>query len=264
MTICIAAIGKCKEDEEEKESIVFSTDHMVSVPLGQFEHAIKKYKKINDNTVAMLAGETLLFEPILDNLPTTGTFNSIKKKINENMNKILKQRINDDILKIYGVKHKFIEDCLKSPVQNPFVAKILETISEFSLKTGILLIGFQNGEAQISEINENRIVDFRDINFNAIGSGATQAINTMLFQKHSKVDDLKTTIYNVYKSKRNAEVAQGVGDETEMLILTKGNLYVIEKNEMDLLSKLYEKELKWGKTNPKLEEITKNIDGDIK
>jgi hypothetical protein len=61
MTICIAAIAK----ENDREYIIFSTDHMVTTNLGQFEHSIVKYSKLNKNTVAMLAGQALLFDDLV-------------------------------------------------------------------------------------------------------------------------------------------------------------------------------------------------------
>ena len=67
MTICISAVATERENEKEKETIIFSTDHMISVGnLGQFEKEIKKYKILNKNTIAMLSGNTLLFDRILD------------------------------------------------------------------------------------------------------------------------------------------------------------------------------------------------------
>ena len=61
MTICIAAIAT----ENDSEYIVFSTDHMVTTYMGQFEHSILKYVELNKNTVAMLAGQVLLFDDLV-------------------------------------------------------------------------------------------------------------------------------------------------------------------------------------------------------
>ena len=62
MTICVAAIAT---DTDGKECIVFATDRMVSVPIGHFEHDMRKYQKIDDHTVAMLAGRALLFDDLI-------------------------------------------------------------------------------------------------------------------------------------------------------------------------------------------------------
>ncbi|MFZ3167987.1 MAG: hypothetical protein WA130_10275 [Candidatus Methanoperedens sp.] len=93
-------------------------------------------------------------------------------------------------------------DSLKKEIPNPYINNILQKVAEFNLKTQILLIGFIDSLAQISHIEESGVVDFRAMNFHAIGSGATQAANTLLFQKHSKTNQLLPTIYSVYKAKK--------------------------------------------------------------
>ena len=131
-------------------------------------------------------------------------------------------------------------------------------MSNFKLGTTILLIGFRNELAVLSEINEGGIFDFRDINFHTIGSGSVQASNTLLFQKHSKSDNLSRTIYNVYKSKRNAEVMQGVGKETDILILTETDgVKRISDENINILKDIYESELRFGKDNSNLKKILK-------
>ena len=82
MTICIAAIGT----ESNKELIVFATDHMITTSTGQFEHTIAKYKELNKNTVAMLAGQALLFEDLVV-LSDKTYIDEIKKQISENFRK---------------------------------------------------------------------------------------------------------------------------------------------------------------------------------
>ena len=83
MTICIAAIGT---RENGDEIIVYATDHMVSNPrVGQFEINIEKYKIINNHTVAMLSGNPLIFNDLLDNCNEDCSFKDIKKIIHKNM-----------------------------------------------------------------------------------------------------------------------------------------------------------------------------------
>jgi hypothetical protein len=254
MTICVSAIAT----DNGKESIVFSTDHMVSVgDLGQFEKEIKKYKILNkNNIVAMLSGQMLLFDRILEGTNDFYDFYKIKGKIIENMAKIRKEIIKKEVYDLFGIDENYIKTILSNPIQNPFVQRILETVSNFSLQTSILLVGFDNeGKAQISEIDEKSYADYRDIHFHAIGSGSTQALNTLLFQKHCKSKDLKTAIYNVYKAKRNAEVVVGVGKETEVIILNKEGFQELKEDKIIKLSNIYDLELNYGVTHQDLNTI---------
>jgi hypothetical protein len=255
MTICIAAIAK----ENDREYIIFSTDHMVTTNLGQFEHSIVKYSKLNKNTVAMLAGEALLFDDLVKLKHEEIIYPQIKIQIFENFKKKRKEIIENEIFNIFGIDQQFFIDSLRQEIPNP-LNSILEKVAEFRLQTQVLLIGFDNSLAQISNIEENGVVDLRLMNFHAIGSGASQAVNTLLFQKHSKNDPVLTAVYNVYKAKKNAEVSEGVGKETEILILNEDGIKQLTNNDIDILNNIYTKELQYGKSNEELQKINVKVD----
>jgi hypothetical protein len=172
---------------------------------------------------------------------------------------IIKTERLQKLLDTYKMTFQNLIELLKSPTLNPFISNMIDAISKFTLNTGILLIGFKEDEAQITEINEIRISDVRDLGFDAMGTGGLQAINTMLFQRHSKNDSLPTTVYNVYKAKRNAEVAVGVGKETDMIMPFKMGLVKIGEDEIKVLSQIYDEELKFGKNHKKVYEIVTSI-----
>jgi|TARA_Y100000310_G_scaffold83483_1_gene80156 hypothetical protein len=96
------------------------------------------------------------------------------------------------------------------------------------------------------------------MNFHAIGSGNLQAANTMLFQKHDKCEPLLGTIYNVYKAKRNAEVLEGVGKETELLILSLSGCNKLNEKDLNILETIYHEELNFGKNHQDLSKINLN------
>jgi len=227
MTICIAAIAK----ENDSEYIVFSTDHMVTTYLGQFEHSIIKYVELNKNTIAMLAGQVLLFDDLVKLSDGNGSY----------------EQINNEIFNNFKTK--------REEIPNEFIHTILSEVAEFKLETQILLIGFVDSLAQITNIGDSGITNFRSMNFHAIGSGAVQAMNTLLFQKHSKADLLFPTIYNVYKAKKNAEVSEGVGKETEMLVLGEGGVQQLSSDDLVILDKIYMEELQYGKNSSELSKM---------
>ncbi len=254
MTICISAIA----NEGGKEIIIFATDHMISTQIGKFEHAIKKYKTVGKNSIAMLAGNSLLFNDCLTNINLTSNFFEVREIIFQNMNTLRKKIVKNEVYNVYGIDDTFIKESLRQPVPNKYVDTILAKISEFRLSTQILLIGFHDGKAQMCEITEDGLLDFRDIHFHAIGSGTIQAINTLLFQKHSQECDIKTALYNVFKAKKNAEAAEGVGRETEILIFRNNRTYGVSRKDLDTLQSIYDEELGFGKSHTNLN--TLNVD----
>jgi hypothetical protein len=253
MTICIAAIAR----EEEGEYIVFATDHMVATALGNFEHPIQKYKKINDTTVAMLAGNPLFFDELVKVEKPNASYEEQKEAIYENFKNKRKDVIQKELLDPLGVKYdEIIPETVRSPQINEVMLRIIEEITKFNLNTSILLVGFdKNKEAQITQISQENISDFRMFNFHAIGSGNMQAANTLLFQKHDRTERLKSTIYNVYKAKRNAEVLEGVGKDTDLFILGNERGCQCLNKYLTLLNEIYESEVSEAKLNPKLDQI---------
>ena len=154
LTICIAAIGS----ESGKEFIVFATDHMVSMDMGdkgvwKFEHAIEKYKVINQQTIAMVAGVPLFLDRLTKKIEDKKTFEEIYIEIYRNFLSVREDLLNTNIFNIIGVNREFFEERLKEERNNPVIEETWEKILEFNLQTSILLIGFLNNEAAITEIN---------------------------------------------------------------------------------------------------------------
>lgn len=251
MTICISAI--CNEHEEEH--IVFAVDHMISTGIGQFEHGIKKYNLLTDNTVGMIAGNALLMDYFLYEDYSDKSYSDIQKIIEKKFKEKRLEKIQKEILDIYSIDFDYVKEILKNNISNEFQSLILKNITKSKLNTAILLMGFEENEAKISEISDTGVVNYNKINFHTIGSGSIQAQNTLLFQKHSKNDDLKTTLYNVYKAKKNSEAMQGVGKETEIGYLNKKGIKILNEKNIKILNEIYDAELNYGKENEKLNEL---------
>jgi hypothetical protein len=256
MTICIAAIAS----NHNKDVIICATDRMISTSgLGQFEHDIEKYKLLGSNTVAMLSGDPLLFEELTKITPKEKSFKQIRDAIYHNFQNKRKEQIQREILDTFGLGRQSIIDMLEKEVNNKYTDKILDQISKFELETGMLLAGFENGRAQICRIDEAYTGEYRDIGFETIGSGDNQALNTLLFQRQSRKTPVLTALYNVYKAKRNSEVKQGVGKETDMLVLTEKRVMLITPSQFEILRNIYEEELESGKHHKDLNKIKLGI-----
>lgn len=218
MTSCIAAIGK---NENGQDVIIFATDHMISQQLGieesQFEQAVEKFKMINKDTVLMFSGVTVHFPKIIDALNSkfgqvldNTKYNDIVKSLTEIMKAFRFQTFEQEVLDKYKLKFEDIRDAItRQQYSHPILQTILNQLTEYSINSMILSVGFQNDEGQMNIIDDFREYSYRDNNFAAIGSGWPQAISTLMFQKHSKNNDIATTLYNVYKAKKNSEVARG-------------------------------------------------------
>ena len=117
---------------------------MITTGTGQFEHSIAKYKEINKNIVAMIAGSALLFEDLTEvESGNEHSYINVQRDVFENIRKKRREVIENEIFSIYGINQDFFIDSLKKQIPNPFVHTILEKVSKFQLNTSILLAGFQ-------------------------------------------------------------------------------------------------------------------------
>lgn len=237
---------------------------MVSIKeIGQFEHSVEKYRKINSNTIAMLSGEALLFDDVLKGATEAGNLDAITQRIHQNMIRIRDTRISKTIFEKFKIDFDFLKDLLKAPTHNDTVKEILSIIKKFKLGSAVLVVGFKDDLAQLIEVNEFNLVNTRDINFDAIGSGSVQALNTLLFQRHSKSNNLKATVYNVYKAKRNSEVAVGVGKETDLFVLfSSGRLHKVGDEDVKSLANIYAEEMICGKEHKDLKAVVSHVGGE--
>ena len=250
MTICIAAIAKDGKDE----CVVLSTDHMVSLGEDiQFEHNIKKYKKINKTTIALLSGQFLMFDDLIKLSDENLCYSNIAEEILQNFKNIRKGKIKDEILDRAQIDRDFLLARLSEQETSQIIGALFKQIYEYCLNTTIILAGFEGNRAVISEISEDGIEHCRDMFFTTIGIGNIEAHNTLLYQKHNIIDPVKKTIYNVFKAKKHTEHLPGIGKDTEILILKKDGL--TEFTDLKILEEIFVKENDFGKCHPDLDKI---------
>ncbi|HUX54528.1 MAG TPA: hypothetical protein VMV56_08955 [Williamwhitmania sp.] len=253
MTICIAAISKDGDDE----CIVLATDHMVSLGEDiQFEHNIKKYKRINKTTIALLSGQFLMFDDLIKLSDENLCYSNIAEEILQNFKNIRKERIKNEILDRAQIDRDFLLSRLSESETSQIMGALFKQIYEYSLSTTIILAGFEGSKAVIGEISEDGIEHTRDMFFTTIGIGDIEAHNTLLYQKHNIIDPVRKTIYNVFKAKKHTEHLPGIGKDTEILILKRDGL--TEFTDLEILEKLFKKENDFGKNHEDLNKIKIN------
>ena len=251
MTICISAI--CTENDQEH--VVFAVDHMITTGIGQFEHDICKYKRLAGGTVGMLAGNALLMDFFLEDDYSDKSYSEIQSILEEKFKQKRLEKIQKEVLDVFRIDWEDVKEILKNSVTNEFQTHILKSITKIGLDTAILLIGIEDKKARISQIGDGGVETYDQIYFNTIGSGSIQAQNTLLFQKHSKQDDLKTTLYDVFKAKRNAEVMQGVGKETDIGYLNENGITILDNESIGILNEICNVELNYGREHEKLNDL---------
>lgn len=73
----------------------------------------------------------------------------------------------------------------------------------------------------------------------AIGSGGMHASISLAMTQHSPLATLSQCLFNVYRAKRSAETAPGVGDATDMVVVNATGPRTLSQAALDELSRLY-------------------------
>ncbi|HSZ14225.1 MAG TPA: hypothetical protein VK790_09335 [Solirubrobacteraceae bacterium] len=122
------------------------------------------------------------------------------------------------------------------------MAMLDNQMSQFNLGVELLLAGVDPSGAHIHTVHNpgstERLHD--TIGYAAIGSGTIHALQSMIGFRHSAAAEYHETVFRVYASKRRAEVAPGVGHDTDMAVIAADGTHWLTSEELDQLSTIFE------------------------
>lgn len=244
MTLCMAAI--CSGDNSEPVAVI-AADRMVTIgSFIEFEHTVPKMAFPSQFSVVMIAGDTLmgtrLARSVRDEFagaaPTTEEIASrLAKKFVEMRREELEHQILSprglDLQMFYGGHQSF----------NGQITMMLDNqMAQYNLGVELLVVGVDTNGAQIFSVaNPGQPEKQHDvIGYAAIGSGGIHALQTMISFRHSPTTALSETVFQVYAAKRRAEVAPGVGQDTDMAIITSGGITHLDTSTVNKLKEMYD------------------------
>jgi len=246
MTVCIAAINK------EHNLVAFAADRMVTATLPpiEFEHTLPKLHRITDYCIGLSAGDALLGKEIFDTVKEIAkkekvekklpTIKSISNQVKDVYQRIRLQRIETIQLRSRGINHQvFIEQGAKLLHPNVY-AQIDHAFATNDLGLEALIIGVDESGPSIYSVRNPGVINcFDSIGFHAIGSGQMHAVISLIETYDPKGEEAKT-IYSVFKAKKIAEVAPGVGSKTDIGILKYKEIIKDFDENAELFKKLNE------------------------
>jgi len=235
MTVCIAAIAN------GGTHVVTAADRMFTVgpPLNvEFEPQITKVEQMSPSCLAMGAGNSLFVDQILKsakeayrNVPgasVTQIAISVKEayaKLREESieEQIVKQTLGNDFL-AFRARGGTLPAYLQP--QPAIYQQIIVQANQFNLGVDLIVTGIDDGGSHVYYVgNPGTMVSFDKIGYNAVGSGASHvAIRFALECMHPKTP-LEDVLLAVYLAKKAAEVAPGVGQETEIRVISSKEVW---------------------------------------
>jgi len=241
MTICMGAL--CADSGGSK-AVVVASDRMVTwANLIEFEHGVPKLTVAPPSAVVFGAGDALIANMLIERVVRAGTVHTVTDLANAlstQYAQMRQERAEADILVARGLNWGAFYG-QHAQLQQPIVMMIDQSLVQYNLGVELLAAGVDDSGAHLFTVhNPGGKVNRHDvINFAAIGSGTLHALQSMIGFEHTAKDDLKETVFRVYASKRRAEVAPGVGKDTDLLIVRAGQVDAVSDAVLKELEELY-------------------------
>ncbi|HEY8864710.1 MAG TPA: hypothetical protein VIO37_11135 [Candidatus Dormibacteraeota bacterium] len=244
MTICMGAICKDKADQVAR-AVVVASDRMVTwAQLTQFEHRVPKFHLMAPAVVGLSAGDALVGTRLIEEaLPTAAKATSVAEIAESLANSYAAIRISSaeaDILRPRGLTMDSYYQMHQSMMVN-VVGMLDQQLLGYDLGVELLLAGVDAAGGHLHTIHNpaGRYLTHDVIGAAAVGSGALHAVQSMIEFRHFGEEALMDTIFRVYAAKRRAEVAPGVGNETDMLYVDSDGMHRLGEETLSQLGDLY-------------------------
>jgi hypothetical protein len=264
MTICIAAI--CENDTKNPK-IIMASDRMVTYGSSvQFEHKSPKLTDLSPNCVITTSGYATIHTDIIKNAGLVKSDNllSVREtadKIKDSYDDVREQIIENTILKKIGIKNFKEFYKLEPTISENFSEEIRDNLDDFEFDLTFLISGIDDDGAHIYKIDDTvGILPLHSMGYASIGIGAQHANSIFFSTEYYDKCPLNKALYVVYKAKRIAEKAPGVGSKyIDLWIISKTQTTKISDGIIGELESMYNAEQKAIKESVKFDNLNKFI-----
>lgn len=253
MTVCIAAMfhGNC---------IINAADRMISSggSLIKYEPQQSKIFRITRNDIdtitLMTAGDMALQSEILYNL--NKKFSKIKKRLNIHevidaycnfYRTIYFRQLESAVLVPQCLTLKsYFEKQKKGELSDTLVNHIVAQFDNFKRETEVetIISGIDDEGTHIYVIKNDEVSCETNNGYAAIGLGGWHAESQFMFAKYTAEWSVTDALFLAYKAKKRAEVAEGIGEATDMVIIFPVNaddtFITVPRNKLIEFRKAYE------------------------
>lgn len=247
MTVCIGAVC-CDKNGKQRSGVVVASDRMVTMgQLIEFEHEIPKLTQLTDSAVALVAGDALrgsrLVRDVSAQLTATGVTSvpQIAELAANHYSALRLAQVNDEFFRPRGLQIQHFYSILHQQL-NPQLSVFLDNAAAtFNYNVELLVGGVDHDGGHLFHIANpgGSYTPFHHTGFGAIGSGALHAVQSLIQLRQAPTHTLHETVFAVYASKRRAEVAPGVGVDTDMAIIDSTGIYGLDESTLKGLGNAY-------------------------
>lgn len=224
-----------------------AADRMVTAgEFMEFEHPGSKIIQLSKHALLMVAGTTndgmrLARQAAAEMGGATGEIAEVAEELGQRYAEARKHRA-EQILGLRGLNFESYY-AMHASLNGAVVKFLDERLASYDFGVTLLLAGVDDAGAHIhtngNPGNGNQCHD--SIGWHAIGSGSIHVIPSMAGFDHSPEAAYRETLFRVYASKRRAEVAPGVGKESEVAVINRDGVKWLTSGELEQLDSIYDR-----------------------
>jgi len=223
VTVCIAAIAG--------KAVIGASDRLVTAGDVQFQPKTAKIKALTNSIVAMTAGDAWLQSEILSGVAADVqaavsadphkwlTVRSIADQYCDRWAEVKRHRAEHAVLKPLGLTtEQFLQE--QSQMDPKAVEELQHALIGFGLpEVACLVTGVDSTGPHIFAIYDGVPSQTDSVGFAAIGIGARHAESQLMLAQYAPDLPAAAALTLVHLAKSRAEVAPGVGPETDMFVI---------------------------------------------
>jgi hypothetical protein len=234
MTVCIAAV--CNVGPDRPPYVVAACDRMITIGGLQYEPYQRKAVQLAATTIALFAGDMQLHgavtprtlerigELVSDRHPPLLTVKEIADIYAEEFAYYRRKLAEREVLFPRGMDFdKFARQ--QSILPHYQVRDIDAMLAAYAIDSTAIITGLDHTGAHIYKVRDPGVADSFDIPFFACaGSGKDIAEAQFMVAQYEKQWPLARALWLTFSAKARAQVAGGVGPQTDLMIISPGKI----------------------------------------
>ena len=231
MTICIAAMAA------DNTAVVVASDYMISARFLslEFDHPSPKIQQLGQACVGLSSGDALPAGELYSSAQSVSTqlqnpqVQKIADTIKEAYSRLRAKRVEETVFKPRGITiDSFYRQGLIRQLPPEVSISLDDQVQRMDFGVNLIVAGVDQSGAHIFGISDPGIsASYDRIGCHAIGSGLNHAILSLVASEQHWVKTINETVFNVFRAKRQAELAPGVGQSVELRIISNGAVHTI-------------------------------------
>lgn len=242
MTQLIGALCQCNG----KPRVIGISDRMISSSdmTLTFEQDEPKIEIITNKTAVLTAGtidEPDLIRDVRAKAKGKEQVKEIAELLKEAYQGLRIRHIEDEILNpLAGLKSFEEYQEKQKTLHDSIILDLNERIRKYNVGLTLLLIGIdEQGGHIINVANPGIWRSYDSLGFLCVGMGDRHADNVFAWYKYTSSIPLSDTIYIAFEAKKKAEAAGGVGQATDIWIINKDAIEIVEQQTVIELEEVY-------------------------